>query len=69
MSSAWLFVCLFFLSLHVAVVCRGAGQERAKEADRGLQKLEQREAMAEKAEEVTKMAVTVFHCKEVGRES
>lgn len=41
-------------------------QERANESDRRMERLEQRENMAEKAEEVTKMAVTVFHCQEVG---
>lgn len=63
MSSA----CRVFFSFPSSswLVCRWVEQERAKEADRGLQKLEQREAMADKAEEVTKMAVTVFHCKEV----
>lgn len=45
------------------------GQERAKESDRRMERLEQRENMAEKAEEVTKMAVTVFHCREVGYSS
>ncbi|CAB1115167.1 unnamed protein product [Ectocarpus sp. CCAP 1310/34] len=39
-----------------------AEEERAKDADRSVQRLEQREAMADKAEEVTKMAVTVFAC-------
>ena len=61
MSSACPF-CFRFTS------CAWAEQERAKEADRGLQRLEQREAMADKAEEVTKMAVTVFHCKEVRKQ-
>ena len=56
---------MFWFVLHRAM-CAWAEQERAKETDRGLQRLEQREAMADKAEEVTKMAVTVFHCKEVG---
>ncbi|CBN77237.1 conserved unknown protein [Ectocarpus siliculosus] len=39
-----------------------AEEERAKDADRSVQRLEQREAMADKAEEVTKMVVTVFAC-------
>lgn len=42
-------------------------QERAKDADRSIQRLEQREAMADKAEEVTKMTVTVFDCRQVRR--
>ena len=42
-----------------------AEQERAKDSDRRMQRLEQREDMAQKAEEVTKMTVTVFHCQEV----
>eukprot|EP00752_Nemacystus_decipiens_P001893 g1823.t1 len=41
-----------------------AEEERAKDADNKMQRLEQREEMADKAEEVTKMAVTVFHCKQ-----
>lgn len=40
-------------------------QERAKDADRSMQRLEQRETMADKAEEVTKMTVTVFDCRQV----
>ncbi|CAN0204685.1 unnamed protein product [Scytosiphon promiscuus] len=41
-----------------------AEEERAKDADRSVQRLEQREAMADKAEEVTKMTVTVFDCRQ-----
>ncbi|CAM9686028.1 unnamed protein product [Ascophyllum nodosum] len=41
-----------------------AEEERAKDSDRRMQRLEQREDMAQKAEEVTKMTVTVFHCQE-----
>lgn len=40
-------------------------QERAKDADKRMQRLEQREELADKAEEVTKMTVTVFHCRQV----
>lgn len=40
-------------------------QERAKDAYKRMQRLEQREEIADKAEEITKMTVTVFHCKQV----
>lgn len=52
----------------VAYICarrKQNEQERANEADKNMQRLEQREAMADKAEEVTKMAVTVFDCAQV----
>eukprot|EP00903_Cladosiphon_okamuranus_P008107 g7814.t1 len=41
-----------------------AEEERAKESDKRMQRLEQREDIADKAEEVTKITVTVFHCKQ-----
>lgn len=42
-----------------------AEQERAKEADKSMQRLEQREEMADKTEEITKMTITVFDCRQV----
>ena len=51
------------------VMVHVAEQERAKDADKRMQRLEKREEMADKAEEVTKMAVTVFHCKQVSTDA
>lgn len=44
-------------------------QEKAKEADKNMQRLEQREALADKAEEVTKMTVTAWSCVQASPEN
>lgn len=47
---------------HPRCIERLNKQERANEADKSMQRLENREALADKAEAVTKMTVTAWDC-------